>query len=262
VTHLPRIPEELAALLRSIAADFPVVLTENMVGIYLWGSLSYDAFDERCSDVDAVVVTRRDVNAEEFSALQKWFADSAGCNPWTQKLEMRFVVDGEFLDKRSRCCGFLSGKLLRHGSDGNPIIWLNIGDCGVTLWGRDAKLIAPAISDQCLNDALLLELDYLKEGLAKRRNHGTDCSSRYNSYAILTVCRILYTARHRCIVAKERAYNWAVTAIPPEWRPTVTVAWKNRLISHGQATPGLERDAAEFVHFAEEHARRALSRNQ
>ena len=259
VTQPAGISEELAALLRSIATDFPVLLKENLVGVYLWGSLTYGAFDERCSDVDAVGVTRRDLDDAEFSALGKWFSESAGRNPWTEKLDMRFVIDGEFLDKQSRCCGFYSGRFVRHGSDGNPIIWLNVGQCGLTLWGRDAQLIAPSISDQCLNDALLLELNYLKEDLAKNAGDRSDRSFRHNAYAVLTACRILYTARHRRIVSKERAYDWAVVAIPLAWRRTVTEARSNRLSSHGQTTTDLERDAAEFVRFAEEQTKQTLA---
>jgi hypothetical protein len=258
VTQLAGIPEELAELLRSIAADFPVILKENLVGVYLWGSLTYGAFDERCSDVDSVVVTRRDPDDAEFSSLEKWFSESEGRNSWTERLDMRFVIDGEFLDKQSRCCGYHSGKLVRHGSDGNPIIWLNVGECGMTLWGEDAGQIAPAITDQCLNDALLLELDYLKEDLAKNAGDRSDRSFRHNAYAVLTACRILYTARHRRIVSKERAYDWAVEAIPSAWRRAVAEARSNRLSSHGQTTPDLERDAAGFVRFAEEQTKQIL----
>jgi hypothetical protein len=53
---------------------------------------------------------------------------------------MRFVIDHRFLDKSS-CCGFYhyTGKLVRHGSDGNPIIWMNIAESGITLWGSGCQ---------------------------------------------------------------------------------------------------------------------------
>ena len=253
------LPEDLSALLRSIAMDFPALLKENLVGVYLWGSLSYDAFDERCSDVDAIVVTRADLNDVEFSALTRWFEESAGRNQWTGRLDMRFVIDGEFLDRRSRCCGFYSGKFTRHGSDGNPIIWLNIAECGITLYGVDADRIAPTVTTRQLNDALLLELDYLKEDLARNAGDRSDQTFRHNAYAVLTACRILYSALHRALVAKERAYQWAMQAVPPEWRPVIATAWKNRLSHRGRTTPELERDATDFVLFAEEQTRQALA---
>jgi len=32
------------------AAHFPAIVRENLVGIYLWGSLTYDAFDDAVGD--------------------------------------------------------------------------------------------------------------------------------------------------------------------------------------------------------------------
>ena len=175
--NLPKnIPKDLSSLLEAMATDFPAILHGNLVGIYVWGSLTYDAFDETCSDFDSVEVTRRHLGDREFSELDGWFKTKAEQNRWVKRIDMRFVIDRELLDKASRCCGFYNhtGKLTRHGSDGNPIIWMNVAQCGITLWGKDAKLIAPHVSDQCLNDALLLELNYLKEGLASRIGDRSD----------------------------------------------------------------------------------------
>jgi hypothetical protein len=255
------LPDELTALLSSIRTDFPVLLGENLVGIYLWGSLTYDAFDERCSDVDAVVVTRRDPDGAEFSGIEHWFDAALSRNRWTRKLDVRFVIDGEFLDKTSRCCGFYphATRFTRHGSDGNPIIWLNVAECGITLWGREARRVAPEVPDRCLDDALLLELEYLKDDLAKNRGDRTDASFRHNAYAVLTAGRIMYTARHRALVSKRVAYEWALATVPPGLRPIAEAAWENRLAEHGKTTPELEENAAGFVRFAEEQARLALA---
>lgn len=129
------IPNDLSDLFQVMAADFSAIVRENLVGIYLWGSLTYEAFDETCSDVDCIVVTRRDLDDREFSELDEWFKNAAKHYRWVKRIEIRFVIDGEFLDKTSRCCGFYhyTGKLVRHGSDGNPIIWMNIGQSGITL---------------------------------------------------------------------------------------------------------------------------------
>jgi hypothetical protein len=122
------IPKDLSNLLQVMATDFPAILREDLVGIYLWGSLTYNAFDATCSDVDSIVVTRRDLDDREFSELDEWFRNKREQNRWVERIDMRFAVENEFLDKTSRCCGshHHTGKLVRHGSDGNPIIWLNI----------------------------------------------------------------------------------------------------------------------------------------
>jgi len=199
------IPEEIPTLLEEMANNFSSILENNLVGIYLWGSLTYEAFDERCSDVDCIIVTRRDVNDEEFSALELWFEKSLERNPWAGKLDMRFVIDDEFLDKNSKCCGFHFGKLVRHGSDGNPVIWVNIEQAGITLRGRPAAEIAPTVTKECLNEALLLELEYLKENLAEYAGDKSNLAFFHNSYAVLTACRIFYTAHNKTLVSKEMA---------------------------------------------------------
>ena len=250
--NLPKnIPKDLSDLLEAMATDFPAILRENLVGIYLWGSLTYEAFDEACSDVDCIGVTRRDLDEREFSELDDWFNNEGEHNRWVKRIDMRFVIDQEFLDKSSRCCGFYhyTGKLVRHGSDGNPIIWMNIGSSGITLWGKDAKLIAPKVSDQCLNDALLLELNYLEESLTRNAGDRSDMAFIYHAYAVLTACRILYSAHHKALVSKDQAYTWAMEKAPPLWRSVIRAARENRLKNRGSTTPELEHDAMRFVEF-------------
>jgi hypothetical protein len=48
---LPKnISKDLCDLFRLNPADFPAIVRENLVGIYLWGSLTYDAFDDAVGD--------------------------------------------------------------------------------------------------------------------------------------------------------------------------------------------------------------------
>lgn len=261
--NLPEnIPKDLSELLHRMAADFPAILRDNLVGLYLWGSLTYAAFDETCSDVDCIAVTRRDLDDREFSELDEWFRSSGQQYRWVQRIEIRFVIDQEFLDKTSRCCGFYhhTGKLVRHGSDGNPIIWINIANSGITLWGKDAKLIAPLVPDQCLRDALLLELNYLKESLATNAGDRSDKAFVYNAYAVLTACRILYSAHHMALVSKHQAFRWAMESVPPEWRAVIRTAKDNRLQNRGSTTPDLEQDSMHFVDFVTREVKRELER--
>jgi hypothetical protein len=258
-----KIPSDLSDLLQAMSVGFPTILTGNLVGVYLWGSLTYNAFDETCSDVDCIAVTRRDLDDREFSKLDEWFNTKKAENRWVDRIDMRFIIDHEFLDKAPRCCGFYhyAGKLIRHGSDGNPIIWMNIVQCGITLWGKDAKLIAPQVSDQCLNDALPLELNYLKEDLISNAGDRSDKALIHNAYAVLTACRILYSAYHRALASKHQAYRWAVETLPPTWRAVIHAAKENRLKNAGSTTPQLEQEAMSFVEFVTGEVERILKRS-
>jgi len=257
--NLPsNISQELSVLLSQMACDFPSLLEGNLTGIYLWGSLTYDGFDERCSDVDVIVVTNRDVNEQEFSALDDWFTSQLTKNFWTSKLDMRFVIDGEFLNNTSRCVGYHFGKLTRHGSDANPIIWINIKGSGITLWGKPAPEIAPLVSDKALSDALILELEYLKEDLAANAGDVSDLAFFHNAYAVLTACRIFYTASKRALVSKDTASNFALRNLPEKWHGVILTAKENRIKGTGSKTAQLETNAMDFVHLIEDRVKEVL----
>lgn len=257
------VPKDLVDLLQAMASDLPAILRENLLGIYLWGSLTYGAFDETCSDVDCIVVTRRDLDDHEFSKVDEWFENKKRENRWVSRIDMRFVINGEFFDKSSRCCGYYHymGRLIRHGSDGNPIIWINIAQSGITLWGREAKVIAPYVSSERLNDALLLELNYLKEDLTSNAGDRSDKVFIHNAYAVLTACRILYSAHHGSLASKDEAHHWAMETVPPAWRTVIQASRANRLKNAGSTTCQLEQDAIRFVEFVTSEVNHVLDRS-
>jgi len=138
---------------------------------------------------------------------------------------------------------------------------MNIAQSGVTLWGKDAKLIAPHVSNQCLNDALLLELNYLKKDLTSNAGDRSDKAFIHNAYAVLTACRILYSACHRALASKDQAYGWALETVPPRWRAVIHAAKDNRRKNAGSTSPELEQDAMGFVGFVSAEVNRILERS-
>ena len=74
-----RVPAQVSALLDEVAERLPVILGRNLVGIYLYGSLTQRAFDPARSDVDLIVVTRRDLSDAQFRNAGAWLSRAHGC---------------------------------------------------------------------------------------------------------------------------------------------------------------------------------------
>jgi hypothetical protein len=71
------IPTQVSALLQDLSAQLPVILGRNLVGIYLYGSLTQRAFNAKRSDVDCIVVTKRDLSDAQFRKVRDCeYADS------------------------------------------------------------------------------------------------------------------------------------------------------------------------------------------
>lgn len=212
-----RLPVEAAALLDHISVNFSVLLGRNLVGIYLYGSITNSSFRQNRSDIDCIVVTKRRVSEAQFRKLNTWLQRLTESHKWAARLQVSFLVKAELLvwsdPSNPTSCSFQFGILQRCGSDGNPIIWLDHLRRGKVLVGPPAESFLPAITEEMLTTALKRELGYLREELANRESEWRDVLM-YRAYATLTICRILYTQAKGTVVSKSIAAGWTMRTFP------------------------------------------------
>lgn len=140
------------------------------------------------------------------------------------------------------------GVLKRSGSDGNPLVWLNVLATGVTLIGPAPETLLPPITDEMFFAALVREVEYLR---AEIMNPASEWRSRrfYRAYAVLTLCRILYSYRRGQVVSKPHAARWALRTVPTRWHPLIRAA-----VASDRGKPGALGivGIARFIEFVEE----------
>jgi hypothetical protein len=220
-----------------------------MVGLYLYGSLTQAAFNPQRSDVDLIAVTKRDLSDAQFRRLEAWLARIAESNPWTVRLQMLFLIKHEVLTMDSPACLYQFGLLKRSGSDGNPIIWMNVLQSGVVLYGPRPESFVPTITHEILFDALQREVGYLREEICLKPESVWRDVASYRTYAVLTLCRILYSFRRGAIVSKKRAVSWAIKHLPEEWRGLILQAQETYTGNRSEEI-SLSR-IVEFIDFAD-----------
>jgi predicted nucleotidyltransferase len=214
------VPARVAATLRELAAALDRILGPKLFGIYLYGSLTQRAFDAAHSDLDLLVVVQRDLSDAQFRRLQAWLAEAAGGDPWMRRLQMQILVRGRLLREDPRGALYQFGALTRSGSDGNPIIWLNVLASGVAVAGPPPESFLPPITTSMVFTALVRELEYLRAEVASPESPWRD-QRFYRRYAVLTLCRILYTHRTGKVGSKPQAARWALRFLPPRWHSLI-----------------------------------------
>jgi predicted nucleotidyltransferase len=224
---MARIPAQVSALLKEVTSALTAILGQNLVGIYLYGSLTQRAFNPERSDVDLIVVTERDMSEAQFRRVSAWLERAAESNEWMTRLQMLFLIKREVLTMNSKACLYQFGKLRRSGSDGNPIIWMNVLQSGVVLYGPRPEVFVPAITPEILFQALEREVSYLREEISEKPQSEWRDVSSYRAYAVLTLCRILYSLRYGTVVSKRVAAKWALKNLPEEWSEIITQALKS-----------------------------------
>ena len=221
---------------------------DGLVGVYLYGSLTQGAFNARRSDVDVLVVVRRSLTRRQFEQLGGLLERAAEADKWIRRIQMQILIRDRLLRSDDRGANFQFGVLTRSGSDGNPLIWINVLDSGITLAGVRAESILPPITKRMVRAALIREIEYLRVEIANPASPWRD-KRFYRAYAVLTVCRILYTLSLGSIVSKPRASAWALRELPPRWQSLIRAA---RASDRGHMAPLPLPRIAHFVAYGAE----------
>src|SRR5688572_22602022 len=76
-------------ILAEVLACVESALGDQLIGMYVGGSLATGAFDPQTSDIDFLVVTRDEIDEKHERALQAAHARlTAGSSKWAKKLEV------------------------------------------------------------------------------------------------------------------------------------------------------------------------------
>jgi hypothetical protein len=214
------VPSVIAGTLRALTGALGGILGANLVGVYVHGSLTQRAFARTRSDIDCLVVVRRNLSDAQFRKSRTWLARAAIADPWIPRLQMQVLRKGKLLRPDTGGCLYQFGVLRRSGSDGNPIIWMNVLASGITLAGPAATTFLPSITSRMVIDALEREVAYLRAEIGNPASEWRD-QPFYRTYAVLTLCRILYSYRRGGVVSKPRAARWALRALPTRWHSLI-----------------------------------------
>jgi hypothetical protein len=236
--------QPVATFLDHLANELHADLGRNVLGLYIYGSLTQNAFDVRRSDVDCVAVIRRRLSPAVESRLRTGLRRLSARHSWMRRLQLTILLHRELLRFNGAGWLYQFGRLSRSGSDGNPIIWANILESGRVVFGADPHTFVPPITPGLMRAALEREAGYLRAELVTKRASAWRSRGAYRRYAALTTCRILYTLETGQVASKRTAAAWALRHLPAVHRAIVRRAIArprgNRLLPLGPLRALLE----------------------
>ena len=242
---------DINQLLEILLSSIHKILGQKLIGLYLYGSLVIGDFDPNISDIDLVAALSSDIDDKEFAELQKMHHDFAKkYKEWDDRIEVCYISVAALLAVRSRT------SQIANISPGEPfhrressiewlIDWYVVREKGITLFGPSPKtIIEPISKDEFIRS--------VKAHAKAWRVWINDMHNRKSqAYAILTICRALYTYRNGEQVSKKQAAVWAEQEFP-EWSSLIQNAllwradWRNEQIDHADTFP----ETLRFVHYA------------
>jgi predicted nucleotidyltransferase len=246
-----RLPASLQRLLGTIQKELPGMMPDILVGIYIYGSISYGAFDAKRSDVDVVVVLKRKMVKEEMKKLARWLQSGRmASDEWIGRLEMDFVVLEDIASnvRNDTETTRFSGKRLKEKANmhGAAMDWENLRSCGIALYGKSPDSFVPGISRVLLFEALAEKFRSLKQDIPV----WVKIDLWNQVFIVVQLCRVVYALENDGRpVSKEQATRWCKGSLPLRFREMISFALENMDAGTEPTAEILSRDLPAFLEY-------------
>ena len=240
-TPYPDVNEILSLLFTNVKE----ILGDQLAGMYLHGSLANGGFDEH-SDIDVMFTTKEDITEEMFSSLSAMHIEMAKLDsPWAVQLEVAYVPQDAL--RRSDPTHIRYHHLDR--GNGEVLHWMTaesdwniyryiLHERGIVITGPDPKTLIDPVSPHDLRLAVANGLPVWFHPILA--NPAEINKRGYQSFFVLSICRMLYTLKHGEILSKAAAASWALDNLGGKWKPLIERA----LI--GRQKPEIEADPKDI----------------
>jgi len=249
-------PQEVTEILSALLSGLRQVLENNLVGVYLRGSLATGDFTPETSDLDVLAVTERSVDDAEFAALAALHTQLAALpNPYADRLEMAYIDRAalKHFEPGQQHPTLGQGETLEWSEHRNNWIlerWI-MREHGVALLGPSPQTLIAPISSEDVRAAVRARLRDWADWANQPDDPDWLLPRGHKAYVVETMCRALYTLGCGELSSKERAVEWAVETLPEPWRSTVerSRAWR----ADDTVDLAIVPEVMQFVHWAASH---------
>jgi streptomycin 3"-adenylyltransferase len=225
-------PDTVRGQLAALISSFRAILADNLIGIYLHGSLAMGCFNSRRSDVDLLVVNRRRMRPETKRAVVEVLLAHSGTpapveisfltrrdlHPWRYPppFDLHFSEDWREKLARELAAGVWKRWTTRRQRQTDPDLAAHITilrQRGRVLDGPPVESVFPVVPAADYRDAIVSDLDWASERLPADP-----------VYAVLNASRVLRYLSGGVVTSKAEAAEWALSTIPADFRDAVAHA--------------------------------------
>jgi predicted nucleotidyltransferase len=236
-TQIPAHPyPELREVLNIFVDEITQELKENLVGIYLVGSIATGDFDLD-SDIDFLVVINTELTEANMKSLQDIQIKIHGIDGYPAKhLEGSYISVSDLnnwsIVGQKKLYYFDNGstsyELSAHDNQWH-VRWI-LRERGITLVGKEPKSILPEIPlDKVfseINTNMRKVLEFFEDEIDRPLSF---FNTRFGqSFAVLTICRMLHTRHTGTVQSKKAGMKWAKQFVDPKWVKIIDQAWNER----------------------------------
>jgi hypothetical protein len=241
------LPSNIRSLIATFRKELVNTLAQNLVGIYLFGSIAFPGFEARSGDIDFYVILGRPLTLTETKALDAMHHTLSSTFRFGKNLDGFYITLSKATTKSTptRLVFAADGRIHKEGVDDAWALHrqhLHKGAC-IVLYGPEPRTIVPPPTWKEIVRALHGEIRFAKKIIHK-----------YPSWAVLNLCRLIYSFEKKEVaVSKIQAAQWAVRELPNQWRALIQSAVRVYLERQRRGDQErVKKNGFDFLKFASE----------
>lgn len=231
---------DINALLSDFASHFSDALTDQLIGLYLYGSLALGDFDPDHSDIDLIAVTDGALDDRQFEAIREMHARIAASDSvWAQRIEAAYIPREALNHPAPTAAKYpqieKERPLMRDPLEtGWPFQRYTLREHGIPIIGADPHTLIDPVDPDDMRQAVIA----IAGGWLDQSQHDPDWLAWVSDphameFVVLTLCRFLYSLATGKVASKPAAGRWA-QAHDPRWHDLIERALTHR--SHAADT--------------------------
>ncbi|MGG3282937.1 aminoglycoside adenylyltransferase domain-containing protein [Paenibacillus solani] len=203
---------------------FKEELHDNLIGIYLHGSLAMGCFHPENSDIDLIIVAAERLSHEHMRRLAQKIMTLEYTMANRQGLELSLVLESSLqnlvypppfelhysafhreryqTDPHYICGGFADADLAAH--------YTVVYHRGIVLYGKPIQEVFTPVDRQYYVEAILHDVEGAVQDIA-----GSP------TYYTLNLCRVLYYLKENIVSSKKEGGEWGLSVLPSEYHPII-----------------------------------------
>lgn len=241
-------PASVKTQVEQLISRVRALLGDNLLGVYLHGSLAMGSFSLGQSDIDVLVITdnsmaedtKRAIGAlllqlsDAPAPIEISFLQRSDMLPWRYPTPFALHYSEMWRDRVSYDLQTSEWPAWRAPQRGDPDLAAHITvtqQRGVVLHGAPIRDVFPVVPRGDYIDSIMKDVD---EGLSAIQKNPV--------YAVLNACRTLAFLRDGCVLSKDEGGAWALQHAPAELHSVImnALAQRSDTCTHAWQTGELE----------------------
>lgn len=220
--------QDVDKVLEHIVSEYSKLLQENLVGIYLHGSLAMGCYNPGSSDIDFLVVVKNDMSFKLKRDLVDVLLELSGEAFIDLEMSVLLEADSQAIvyptpfilhysvahkERYLSDLQYLCGNGVDEDLAAHITIVTNRGKC---LVGKAIAEVFQTVPKDYYIQSMISDIEFAKNRIADRP-----------VYITLNLCRVLYYLKEGAICSKQEGGEWGLKYLPVEFRALINQALLN-----------------------------------